>query len=551
MGKIIDTITAIDKQALLLIALLFIAITVLSMLIIRFKNKILYGSILLLIIGVLGFIYPLYFFSDLLPYLIGPSMAIGLLIGLLSMEESVDPIWDVKFLSNKGTRIIKNIKRGVLIMASSGGGKTESPIYALLKHLSLHHFSGIIYDYKDGELTEMCMPLFGDRLKKISMHYAFEDSRINVFSTKYIKDEKDINEIVMVLLKNLGDDEKSEFFIKTAGAALSAIILKFHLDHKEYCTLPHIISFLLAADFSEYTGEKDHLGREAIDQFGKLKRFLSTNKRVAIQASSFTFGLVSARQTGAVLATLANYLRQLSFPEAFWNLSADTIDLDLNSDENQSVLCVINEPKNDTFLTPILATLVHITTKQMMVRNRKPSFVLLDEAPTIKLLNMAKIPATMRSFGVAVIYAAQDKAQGIVSYGRDKFREITSNLSTQIFGKSNDPETSKFYESYFELIEKDQKSISKKGSGSFFDSTSSTTVSKKESSKVRAFEFFGLKQGEFAFMSNGKNEILRFNKMKIEREEIDFSKRISNELLLHNYNKIIKDMQLFVSRNIK
>ena len=103
------------------------------------------------------------------------------------------------------------------------------------------------------------------------MHKAFENQRINVLSPKYINDEKDINECVNLLISNLGTTKDStDFFEENASALLTAIILKFHLDHREFCTLPHIISFLLAVHFSEGTGERDYLGKEAFDSFAKL-----------------------------------------------------------------------------------------------------------------------------------------------------------------------------------------------------------------------------------------------------------------------------------------
>lgn len=543
----LDFLNSINTKALLIVSIIYLTVLALTFLLIRFKPRVLYAFILLLVIFLLYYFYPQFYFSKILPYVIAPSILIGLLIGLLTYPEPFDEMWDVKFLTNKGTKIIRNIKRGVVIFGAAGSGKTESPIYVLLKHLASKLFTGVIMDYKDGELTEICLPLFKDRLKIISIHKPY--NRINIFSRKYIKCEKDINEVVNVLIKNLGAKKDSnDFFQENATALLTAVVLKFYLDHNEYCTLPHIISFLLAVDFSESTGEKDYLGKEAIETFGKLKKFLNSNQRVRMQAAPFIMGLASERQTAAVLSTLANALRKISFAEAFWTLSGDTLDLDVNNPSNDSVISIINEPKNDLFLTPIIATIIHTATKQMMVRDRKPSFILLDEAPTIKLQNMAKIPATMRSFGVAVIYCAQDISQGLVSYGKDRFKEIIANLSTQFFGKANDTDTARFYEGYFEKIEKKQKSISKKGAGSLFETTSGTTISTREVSKVRANEFTKLKAGQFAFLSDGKNEMIKFNRLPIEKELINYPLNSNDSRFLENYDKIIREVKSIVKQ---
>jgi hypothetical protein len=543
----LDFFKTINKQGLLIVSVIFIFLATLTFLTVRFKPRLLWSSIFLFSILTLFYFFKEIFIYKIVPFMVFPSVLIGGIVGLFTYPEPFDEIWDVKFATNKGTKILRNIKRGVLIFGAAGSGKTESPIYVLLRHLSAKLFTGIIYDYKDGELTEMCIPLFGERLKIISIHKPFINNRINIFSEKYINDEKDINEVVNVLIKNLGAQKDStDFFEENATALFTAVVLKFHLDHRQYCTLPHIISFLLAMDFSETTGEKDYLGKEAIESFGKLKKFLISNPRVAMQASPFIMGLASERQTAAVLSTLANSLRKVAFPEAFWTLSGDTVDLDVNNPTNNSVLCILNEPKNDLFLTPILATIIHTATKQMMVRDRLPSFLLLDEAPTIKLQNMAKLPATMRSFGVAIIFCAQDLIQGTVKYGRDRFKEITANLSTKFFGKANDPDTAKFYEGYFDLIEQDQRSVTSKGGGNLFNTISGSTLSKREVSKVRAFEFTKLKAGDFAFLSDGTNEMIKFKRLPIAREHLDTSKNLTDERYLQNFNKIISDVRYLV-----
>ena len=531
------------------IVIVFGILTALVFAIIRFKPRLLFLLFYSIIIGVLFVKFQNIFIDKIGLYLILPSLIIGGLAAAFTYPEKKDELWDVEIETTKGRKLIKNLRRGVLILGSAGSGKTESPIFSIMKHLAKANYGGIIYDYKDGELSEMAKPLFGERLKIIAIHKPYLGSRINPLSAKYISDEKDINEIVNVLIDNLGAGGKPDFFTENASALLSAVILKFHLYHREYCTLPHIISFILAGDFEEKTDSK-HLGDQAEAKFLKLKNFLISDHRVAVQASPFIMGLASERQTAAVLSTLANSLRKLAFPEAFWVLSGDDISLDVNSHDNDSVISILNEPKSDSFLSPIIATIIHTATKQMMVRDRKQSFLLLDEAPTIKLRNMAKLPATMRSFGVCIIYCMQDLSQGVMQYGRDGIKEITSNLSTQFFGKTNDPETSRFYEGYFGQIKEKTKSVSYRGGGNLFSTTSGRTESEKDVSQVKAIEFFKLKAGQFAFLSDGIGEVVQFRKNNIQKEEIDFAINSVNEKYLRNYDEIIKQTNRIINANV-
>ena len=515
----------------------------------KVKNYIYRSIIFVLIIGFCYYvfrIFPNIKIVGLVLFII--PLSFGGLIYLFGYEKPPNPIFDIAIRTDKGTKYVRNFLRGISIFGSAGSGKTISLIFPILKHFSEQKFAGIIYDFKDGELTELAIPLFKEKLKIIAIHNASISARVNPISPKLINDENDINEIVAVLMDNLinnGAGKGDDFFKDSGSSLLSAVILKFWLDHPSFCTLPHVISFILAVDFSvQEQNFNQSLGEQAINQFAKLKAFFIDNDRVAIQGSAFILGLASERQTASVLSTLATALRKISSPKTFWVLSGNEIDFDINSDENRSVISVLNEPKNSKFLSPINASIIHSISKQMMVRNRQPSFLCLDEAPTIKLLNMAQIPATMRSFQVGVIYCAQDIVQGIVQYGRDGFKEILANLSTQFFGKSNDPDTSKFYESYFELVKEKTKSISEKGD--FLSGGRTITTGEKEVSKYRASRFQNLKVGEFAMLSDGKNQIYHIQAEQITSEKILEKKEISNSMLNSNFTKIINEVKLLI-----
>ena len=483
-------------------------------------------------------------------YLVMPATILTALIYMWTYEKPADPVWDVEFQTSQGKKIIRGIQRGVAVFGAAGSGKTVSVLYNIMRHFGKAGFAGIIYDYKDGELTELAGPIFKERLKVIALHHPVISSRVNPIAPEYINGEKDVNQIVKVLMDNLiknGVGKGDDFFKDSASSLLSGVILKFSFDHKECCTLPHVIAFILGVDFSIQNIEGSSAD-DARNEFAKLKSFLTSNERVALQASTFILGLASARQTASVISTLANGLRKMAFPEAFYVLSANDFNFNINAKEVDLVVSVINEPKSADFLSPINAAVIHSISKQMMVRNRKPSFIMLDEAPTIQLLNMAQIPATMRSFGVAVIYCAQDFVQGVVQYGRDGFREIVANLSTQFFGKSNDSETSKFYESYFELVNIKTKSVSRKGSdGNLLAwGETSTTTGEREVHKHRASEFNRLAVGQFAFLADGKNEIVNITQPKLEFQNMDNQRVITQKMLETHFHRIISEARSLI-----
>ena len=196
-------------------------------------------------------------------------------------------------------------------------------------------------------------------------------------------------------------------------------------------------------------------------------------------------------------------------------LSADEVPLDINNPKNPAVVSIVNNPKYETAYTPVIATILHTITKQMSVRGREPSFILMEEAPTIRLLNMHRIPATLRSYDITTIYVLQDKIQNDMMYGEKASRAILSNLSYQFFGKANDPDTAKYYERFFEIDKKPTISISK---SSNWDFDSRVTTGEKEVSKIRSDVFFRLRQGEFISFADGKDRKVRFPLPKIKRE---------------------------------
>ena len=204
-------------------------------------------------------------------------------------------------------------------------------------------------------------------------------------------------------------------------------------------------------------------------------------------ADAFISGKDSERQTAGVKSTLANALKRISTQRIFMALSADEVPLDINSEENPAVISIVNNPKFETSYSPVIATIIHTITKQMSVRNSKPSFLLMEEAPTIRLLNMHRIPATLRSYNISTIYVMQDKIQNDMMYGDKASKAILSNLSYQFFGKVNDPDTAKYYERFFEIIKDPTKSISR---GHNLDFDTRITTGEKEIPKIELERVF-------------------------------------------------------------
>lgn len=445
----------------------------------------------------------------LLLYALLPSLFLNMLFGLLlyirEEEDAIPPKYRAQLPLRSGSLTLKNIRRGISIIGSAGSGKTESVVYGLLQHFQKHSFCGVIHDYKHFEITELAYPLFHDQ--GIPFHIVSFDTihkRVNPIAPRYLPDEESVNEVTRVLLENLLEQRESvaqgssKFFNDAVEGLLGGLIWMLRTHHPKYCTLPHLIAVYQLL-------EPEH-----------LIQWLSQDLVAKAMADAFIAGRASERQTAGVLSTLANALKKISTQRIFMALSADEVDLDINNPKNPAVLSIVNHPKFETAYSPIIATILHTVIKQMSLRGQRSSFVLMEEAPTIRLLNMHRIPATLRSYDITTVYVMQDKAQNDMMYGDKASRAILSNLSYQFFGKANDPDTAYYYERFFELVKKPIRSVSKKAD--FMASDTRITHIEREVGKVRSEEFFRLRQGEFIAFSDGKDRKVLFPVPKFVRD---------------------------------
>jgi len=464
-------------------------------------------------------------------YLVCPLtlVNVGMYVFLHKNDKSKngDIKYRVNFATTKGNFKLENIKRGASIIGSAGSGKTESVVFGFLKHFQKYKFCGIIHDYKDFELTEMAYPLFknGDiPFKVISFDKIIH--RVNPIAPRYLENEESVNEVSRVLIENLLEQRESgtsgttKFFNDAAEGLIGGLIWKLKTTYPQFCTLPHLIAIYQFLDTDS------------------LIQFLETNTTSRAMADAFISGKDSERQTAGVKSTLANALKRISTQRIFMALSADEVPLNINSEDNPAVISIVNNPKFDTSYSPVIATIIHTITKQMSVWDSKPSFLLMEEAPTIRLLNMHRIPATLRSYNIATIYVMQDKIQNDMMYGDKASKAILSNLSYQFFGKVNDPDTAKYYERFFEIVKDPTKSVSR---GYNLDFDTRVTTGEKEIPKIRADVFFRLKQGEFITYADGKDKKVQFKLQKIERELPRGAKEFSNADLEANFERIYEE----------
>lgn len=428
-----------------------------------------------------------------------------------------------------GSFKIDNVRRGISIIGAAGSGKTDSVIYNLLQHFSTFGYGGIIHDYKDFELTEIAYPLF----KRMGMDFytiAFDRvyARVNPIAPRYLPNEESVNEVSRVLMENLLEHNLSEargsskFFTDAVEGLLSGMIWKLKTAYPQICTLPHIIALFQSMDTNTLVG------------------FLKSDLTAQSMAGAFINGIDSEKQTAGVKSTLANAFKKISSKRLFYILSKDDVHLDVNNPKRIGVISLVNNPKYDSVYAPVIAMVMHTVIKQMSLRGKASSFLLMEEAPTLKLPNMHRVPATLRSYDISTVYVMQDKVQNDLLYGDKASRAILSNLSYQFFGKANDPDTAKYYERFFELIKTSTRSVSR-SSGMSFESR--ITKGEREIAKWRADLFFKLRQGEFIALADGKDKKVNFKLQPILKETPKQEHQVSETDLAIHFQKIHREVQ--------
>lgn len=429
------------------------------------------------------------------------------LVAIPKEKASRDSLWRVSLKANTGkTYYIDNVNMGVGIFGASGSGKSQSAVQSLLEHYAKWNFSGIIHDYKDFELTETAGTIFANNDVNFSMfalHNPQCSVKINIIAPRYIDDNVNkLRGMITNLFLNLrGPISGDPFWRSAAEGAVVATIWRLKKSYPDLCNLPFAVAILLQVKALN----------KGDQPLGYLIDFLQEDPEVVIKAGSFMTAVEVPKMLASVYSTLTDCLQLLETPNLFYLLSKDDFDLDItNKNKKPGVLSVINKPGVEAVLQAPINAMVIDMMMNLITRDSNPSFILLDEAPTIKIDKLEQRVATLRSYSTSFVYIMQDMIQGQVQWGgKDYFvRSITANLSTQFFGKINDATTGEYYEKFFEYINEKQYSYSH--AGMLANGDERITKSYREKRKIRGYEFQRLKPGEFVMLASGDNVRFRF-----------------------------------------
>jgi len=541
MDRIINYFEQLTLIAKLILVVIVLVVSLLQFMALSFKIK--YYTRILLILFIQSLVY--LFFTLVYSYSLPLHIAIFVLASLLSIiflfitnatllskTGKIDPIWSVKFpIRNSSPLIMQNIKRGIAIFGSAGSGKTESGFVPILKHAGERNIPCLCYDYKNGEITEIAHFFFQNSTIKqatIIPHSPMYSDRVNPFLPKYIPTEQHLRQQTKLIFANLKkvDNVKesgSSFFDKIPEPTLAAVIWRLRVDYPELCTLPHAVALCLVKTPTE------------------IVDFISKNPYSRAIGSPLVDSLISENQMAGVKASLSLPLTDLALPTIFWVMSANDVDLDINNPENPTFLSIVNDPRLERINAPFISVIISTAINSMQIRNRPASFLLFDEGTTFYIDGISKIPATMRSYNIATIFSTQDRALAKENYGDVITNSLLANLSYQMIGKANDPDSVRYYKNISEEIEK--RTVSRSFTSSVIGGDTRTSEGTRETSKYKNQDFTRLKQGQFFVFADGKDKLYNFDLFPFKRLELKVKHHITEKDLNDNFNRIMEDVK--------
>jgi len=466
---------------------------------------------------------------------------------------------------------VRNPFQGVLVSGGAGSGKSASFAEPTIYQMSKKGFTGILYDFKNFELTKILFKSYTLNECPVSLYVINfteldKSHRVNPIQPDNIPHIAFVDEYVNALLNNINKTwitKEGDFWVDSAKSILKATIWYFKRNHPEFCTIPHAVNTILNFGTAE------------------LAFMLSsdTHTRGMISSLAEAFENESMDQVSGATGTIKNALQKINTPQIAWVLSGSDLNLDLNDPKEPKMLCLNNYPPTIDSISPVISLIITVAMKRMNVAKKEKSIILLDEAPTLYIPKLDQIPATARSNRVCVYYMQQDFSQLEQTYGKVPMNAIIGNLGNQFLGKASGKQTLDYVSS---IVGKEDRYIKNYSSGesqseSSGSSSENYSYNNQERLIIKPQDVMSFKPGEFiCSVTKGEKPFFRTStKMladysdykggnDVQMEVPSFSsygknedgspRFVDNEIVAENFEKIqneVKELEEYYNKIMK
>ena len=472
--------------------------------------------------------------------------------------------------TNKGWINI-NPFRGTMVIGTPGSGKSFGVINPAIRQMIAKGFCLCIYDFKFPDLAQIAY--YHYLLKKskdsgyqydfhvINLNEVEKSKRVNPFKKEYIQTLAEAQEMAESMVSSLQKGGSSSgggsdaFFTQSAINFLSSSIYFFATyENGKYSDLPHILSFM------------NRSYKEIFDT-------LFTNEEIGSLLSPFktAYDNKAFDQLEGQIGTLKIFLSRLATKESFWVFSGDEVELKITNRDRPSILILASDPGTQDINSALYSSVLNRTLRLINSKHNLPGGIIADEFPTIYIHKIDNVVATARSNKVAVLLGLQEIPQLRQFYKKEVADTISAIVGNILSGSARDKNTLEWLEKLFGKIK--QKSYSQ----SISQQGTTTSINEKMDFMIPAGKIAALKTGEMVGMiaqgeendtdeykTSAINGKINLDMKAIKQEEQNYipmpnyysfvDKRgidRKEEVLMTNFRKINKEIELIVNENIK
>lgn len=434
-----------------------------------------------------------------------------------------------------------------LAYGGMGCGKTKSIGKPLLYEYLRHNFAGLIYDFKDFDFTKTAYNLLMEAKGLEEYPYSFHvmnfakpeySERTNPISPKVIQDENLFIQLIDDMLqayitKDGGGGKGSDpTWMNGALGLFQGVSYRFYRDYPQFCTLPHIILFCTQTNTK------------------RLTDFLNKDPQCRGLAGAFLQSAKSPKTQASYQSNLANYISSLSFNKnILYLLSGEDYEFNLIDPEKPKLVSMCNSYQIDKIISPVIALMLGVSTRQFTMENKVPCFYLLDEATTFKISNFQNLCSVLREYLCSFTFLTQSSSKIEHMYSPTERSIIEANFGNHFYGRTTDVKAIEKYPVIFGKEEKEKISKTRGSSGERHNR--SRTISSQKEDRYEPELFTRLSPGQFvcsAAESNKKKFIGQFELFDFEEtlpiplfREGDIKKEVTE-----NYDKMLHEINLLL-----
>lgn len=479
-------------------------------------------------------------------------------------------IFRYKGKSNNGWINI-NPFRGTWVIGTPGSGKSFGVINPAIRQMIAKGFCLCIYDFKFPDLAQIAY--YHYLLKKskdsdynygfhvINLNKVEQSKRINPFAKKYVETLADAQEMAESMVSSLQKGGASagggadQFFTQSAINFLSSCIYFFATyQNGKYSTLPHILSFMNRSYKEIFDTLFDHE-----ELYSLLSPFKSAYDNKAFD------------QLEGQVGTLKIFLSRLATKESFWVFSGDEVELKITDRANPSIIILASDPATQDINSALYSSVLNRTLRLVNSKHNLPGGIIADEFPTIYIHKIDNIIATARSNRIAVLLGLQEIPQLKQFYKKEVADTIAAIVGNVFSGSARDKNTLDWLEKLFGKIKQKSysQSISQQGTTTSINEKMDNMISAGKIAALRTGEMVGMiAQGEEndteEYKSSAFSGKINLDMKAIKEEEANYIKMPcyysffdkagidrKNEVLMTNYRRINKEVELLVNELVK